>query len=80
MLAQVSRVCGKIAGLLLLAACSGSSGLGVPAVTFTTPSSVTQISSDSPEIPGAPPPAPPMPSTIPTNSASSPRQMFNQPY
>ena len=79
MLTQVSRACGKIAGLLLLADCSGSSGLGVPAVTFTTPSSVTQLSSDSPEIPGAPPPGPPMPATIPTNPAPTPRQMPSQP-
>ena len=78
MLAQVSHAVGKIAGLLLLAGCSGSSAVGVPAVEFTTPSGVTQISSDSPEIPGAPPPGPPMPATIVTNPAQNPSQMPSQ--
>jgi hypothetical protein len=57
MTAQVCRATGKVMALLLLAGCSGA---GTPTVVFTTPSSVTQPSSDNPEIPGAPPAGPPL--------------------
>jgi len=79
MLAQDLRAFGKVVALLLLAGCSGGSGVGVPTVVFATPPSATQLSSDRPEIPGAPPPGPPMPATILTNPAPNPSQMPYQP-
>jgi hypothetical protein len=72
MLSRNTETVGKLVALLVLAGCSGSGGMGVPNVVFTTPASATQLSSDNPEIPGAPPPGAPMPATILTNPAPDP--------
>ncbi len=66
MQAQVSGACGAIVALLLIAGCSGGSGLDAPKVEFTTPSNATQITSDRPEVPGGPPAEPPL--SVPTPS------------
>lgn len=69
----MKQVCCSIAGslaLLLLADCSGSAGMDVPDLVFTTPSSATELSSDRPETFGGPPPEQSLPATIPTPGRS----------